>query len=87
MGESYKDTPTGPSDRSRTCGLLNPIQALYQTELHPDSLASDIYYTMLFMRSQYFYEKKRIFFIKPQRACPYDTNRLFILKHLLLMAA
>lgn len=45
-------------DRSWTCGLLNPIQALYQTELHPDSLASVIYYTMLFMPSQYFYEKK-----------------------------
>lgn len=27
----------GPSDRSRTCGLLNPIQALYQTGLHPDN--------------------------------------------------
>ena len=26
----------GPSDRSRTCGLLNPIQARYQTALHPD---------------------------------------------------
>ena len=26
----------GPSDRSRTCGLLNPIQARYQSALHPD---------------------------------------------------
>ena len=26
----------GPSDWSRTSGLLNPIQALYQTEPHPD---------------------------------------------------
>ncbi len=28
----------GPSDRSRTCGLLNPIQARYQSALHPDVL-------------------------------------------------
>ena len=26
----------GPSDRSRTCGLLNPIQARYQSAPHPD---------------------------------------------------
>ena len=26
----------GPSDRSRTCGLLNPIQARYQAALHPE---------------------------------------------------
>ena len=26
----------GPSDWSRTSGLLNPIQALYQTEPHPE---------------------------------------------------
>ena len=26
----------GPSDWSRTSGLLNPIQARYQTALHPD---------------------------------------------------
>ena len=26
----------GPSDRSRTCGLLNPIQARYQSALHPE---------------------------------------------------
>ena len=30
----------GPSDRSRTCGLLNPIQARYQTALHPDNCRS-----------------------------------------------
>ena len=31
------DSFFGPNDRSRTCGLLNPIQALYQTEPHPDA--------------------------------------------------
>ena len=33
---SYKDTPHGPSDWIRTSGLLNPIQARYQTSPHPD---------------------------------------------------
>ena len=28
---------SSPSDRSRTCGLLNPIQARYQSALHPDT--------------------------------------------------
>ena len=27
---------TGRSDKNRTCDLLNPIQARYQTALHPD---------------------------------------------------
>ena len=26
----------GRSDKNRTCDLLNPIQARYQTALHPD---------------------------------------------------
>lgn len=30
----------GPSDWSRTSGLLNPIQARYQTAPHPDLLFS-----------------------------------------------
>ena len=36
--QKHKCVPAfyGPSDRSRTCGLLNPIQARYQTALHPD---------------------------------------------------
>ena len=28
---------SGPSGENRTHGLLNPIQALYQTGLHPDT--------------------------------------------------
>ena len=28
--KSYKDTPHGPSDRIRTCGILLPKQARYQ---------------------------------------------------------
>ena len=31
-----KDTPTGPSAEIRTQGLLNPIQARYQTSPHPE---------------------------------------------------
>ena len=34
---SYKDTPHGPSDWIRTSGLLNPIQARYQTSPHPET--------------------------------------------------
>ena len=30
------DTPIGPSVEIRTRGLLNPIQARYQTSPHPD---------------------------------------------------
>ena len=33
---SYKDTLHGPSVEIRTRGLLNPIQARYQTSPHPD---------------------------------------------------
>ena len=32
----------GPSGESRTHGLLNPIQARYQTALHPDFCNVDI---------------------------------------------
>lgn len=32
----------GPDDRTRTCGILVPNQALYQTELHPDTLADGV---------------------------------------------
>ena len=31
-----KDFVTGLGDRNWTCDLLNPIQARYQTALHPD---------------------------------------------------
>ena len=37
---SYKDTLHGPSVEIRTQGLLNPIQARYQTSPHPDFLLS-----------------------------------------------
>ena len=39
---SQKTDGFGPSGESRTHGLLNPIQARYQTALHPDD---DVYYT------------------------------------------
>ena len=34
----------GPDDRIRTCGILLPKQALYQTEPHPDTKNSFIIY-------------------------------------------
>ena len=37
---SFNDTPHGRDDRIRTCGILVPNQALYQTELHPDNAVS-----------------------------------------------
>ena len=40
---SYKDTPHGPSDRIRTCGILLPKQARYQ--LRYTRLFSFCYYT------------------------------------------
>ena len=37
MGSSQRNFPLfGPSDWIRTSGLLNPIQARYQTSPHPD---------------------------------------------------
>ena len=44
MGESYKDTPTGPSDRIRTCGILLPKQARYQLRYTP------IFYFAFFLK-------------------------------------
>ena len=32
----FRDFPLGPSERNRTSGLLNPIQARYQAAPHPD---------------------------------------------------
>ena len=50
---------TGPSDRSRTCGLLNPIQARYQTALHPVGL---IIIAQVFTKCKPFFEKTFNFF-------------------------
>ena len=33
----------GPDDRIRTCGILLPKQALYQTEPHPDNVHAVLY--------------------------------------------
>ena len=38
----------GPSGESRTHGLLNPIQARYQTALHPDSYCRAFAHSNLF---------------------------------------
>ena len=45
-----KDTHTGRSDKNRTCDLLNPIQALYQAEPHPDIVATN--YNICAIKSQ-----------------------------------
>ena len=46
-----KTLNSGPSDRNRTCGLLNPIQARYQTAPHP---------VMNFNSSNYIINKMKI---------------------------
>ena len=48
---------SGPSDRSRTCGLLNPIQARYQSALHPE-IFSNSYSTTLRSKMQAFFAGK-----------------------------
>ena len=53
---------SGPSGESRTHGLLNPIQARYQTALHPDVwpgvLTGDIvYYSASLDRCQLFFQR------------------------------
>ena len=52
----------GPSGESRTHGLLNPIQARYQTALHPDVwpgvLTGDaVYYSASLDRCQLFFQR------------------------------
>ena len=39
---TFRSRAFGPSGESRTHGLLNPIQARYQTALHPDVTLGDI---------------------------------------------
>ena len=41
---TFRSMAFGPSGESRTHGLLNPIQARYQTALHPDVTHCDGYY-------------------------------------------
>ena len=59
----------GPSGESRTHGLLNPIQARYQTALHPDIAAfSDgkNYYSGFKINCQYFFARiVNEFFFRP----------------------
>ena len=47
----HKGNPwlNGPDDRIRTCGILLPKQALYQTEPHPD--ASPVLYMIAFEKA------------------------------------
>ena len=52
----------GPSDRSRTCGLLNPIQALYQTGLHPGNATI---LTHLYQKCKHYFQ----FFLKFLSTC------------------
>ena len=55
----------GPSGESRTHGLLNPIQARYQTALHPDvwpgALTGDaVYYNASFSSCQFFFPNFKV---------------------------
>ena len=52
----------GPSGENRTHGLLNPIQARYQTALHPDTLAFlqvPYYYRLNYLKCKVFLSKKQ----------------------------
>ena len=55
----------GLGERIRTSGLLNPIQARYQTALHPVILLElchpehGMYYRILWHKSQVFFEEKQ----------------------------
>ena len=56
----------GPSDWIRTSGLLNPIQARYQTSPHPDIFSfavSDSFYTIAHLRLFCKPFLKKIFFL------------------------
>ena len=68
----------GPSDWIRTSGLLNPIQARYQTSPHPDVYLSPRgalpkrldYITTPLRRMQAFFEKFLKLFLAPQNGAP-----------------
>ena len=45
------NTKNGPSDWNRTSGLLNPIQARYQTSPHPE-INQLCYYNIYFQKMQ-----------------------------------
>ena len=51
----------GPSDWSRTSGLLNPIQARYQTAPHPDNFIQPYYFTIKIYKVQDLF--KNIFYL------------------------
>ena len=61
----------GPSVEIRTRGLLNPIQARYQTSPHPDislfsllSLSTLLYYHIFFQNASVFFKKIKKFLKK-----------------------
>ena len=60
-GSLPKPVIFGPSGESRTHGLLNPIQARYQTALHPDVAADpggNHYYTAFVLICQSLFGRK-----------------------------
>ena len=61
----------GPSVEIRTRGLLNPIQARYQTSPHPDQClrltTASIYYHTLSENASTFFKIFKKFFIRPHR--------------------
>ena len=61
---TFRSRAFGPSGESRTHGLLNPIQARYQTALHPDVTLGDVYhYIHEGVKSQHLFSKKYNFFL------------------------
>ena len=66
----------GPSDWIRTSGLLNPIQARYQTSPHPDILlflsglapSTWLYYHRFLKYASFFFKKSKKFFLSCRSA-------------------
>ena len=60
---SFSTTSRGRDDRIRTCGILVPNQALYQTEPHPVAVSQqrDLLYTIISALSTLFLKKFQIF--------------------------
>ena len=73
----------GPSDRSRTCGLLNPIQALYQTEPHPDNLYNADYYITKKIKNQGVNQKKSVNIQNTDRPLKFNPQNQILLIQLM----
>ena len=81
---TFRSRAFGPSGESRTHGLLNPIQARYQTALHPDVTLGDINnYSTFRFKVKHFLKKIKNFFFRSIDVCmrhcrPFSVQSLFL---------